>query len=457
MTSLSLLADRTVNSFVYLDLWNFPICFSDMSLCNPHTSFDLVREPYTKISQEGLIDLYMYHLLCCLECLNEYYLFIIRNQQTALIMEKKEDADKMADTHSVEVTDSHTCVDGGDLETDQLKTDGKPMTAERYNLLKEEMKKDPKWKIIIDGIKSLQERNLRQVEDPSSCLKITRLRNFSPQQLVPYLATSPTAKKYMRACEYCINGFAILNQYGKRTVDNDDDCDVLETAFANYSLAHMLENVFMIIFPPPQYIMDLLSNYIILRPNDVLAQHLRVALIFHHFSASDIVSKYDELKEKIVEAELLAEKIRHLPESNYERMVLIDTYYILGSLYSITVQHERALDSFQKSYRLDPLNHSSLYGVACHQLESGNPDEAIELFGKYLDIAPRCDCKYANCLYQLGKCYLTYYKNIKEALKYYELGLKNEKEDRLSCDGSVDLPAKEGLKVLQHTYKTFQN
>ena len=451
MTSLSLLAGRRVNIFVYLDLWNFPICFSDMSLCNPHTSVDLVREPFAKIAQNGLIDLYTYQLLCCLEYLNDYYLFIIRKQQTALIMEKNEDADKMAGNHSEDVTDSHTCVDGGDLEADQLKTDGKPMTAERYKLVKAEVKKDPTLKLIIEGFKSMQKRNLRQVEDPSSCLKIKRFSNFSPQQLVPYLATSPTAEKYMRACEYCIDGFAILNQYGKKTVDNDDDCDVLETAFANYSLSHMLENVLISIFPPKQYIMDLLSNYIILRPNDVLAQHIRVALIFHQFSASDIVSKYDELKNKIVEAELLAENIRHLPESNYERMVLIDTYYLLGSLYSITDQNERALDSFQKSYRLDPLNHSSLYGVACHQLENGNPDEAIKLFRKFLDIAPRCDCKYANCLYQLGSCYLKHYKNPKEACKYYELGLKNEKEDRLPCDGSVDVPAKELLKILQHT------
>ena len=367
-------------------------------------------------------------------------------------MEKKGDAGKMADNHSDDVTDNRTCIDVGDLEADKMKTDDKPMTSERYKFLKEEIEKEPTMKLIVESFESIQQRKLRQVEDASSCLRIKRFSNFSPQQLVPLVATSPTAKTYMRACEYSFNGFAILNQYGKRTVDNDDDCDVLEAAFANYSLAHMLENVLIKIFPPPLYIMDLLSNYIILRPNDVLAQYLRVALILHRFLSSDIVSKYNEIKEKIVEAELLAEKIRHLPESNYERMVLIDTYYLLGSLYSITDQYERALDCFQKSYRLDPFNHRALYGVAYSQMESDNKDEAIKLFRKFLDMAPRCDRQYANCLYQLGFGYLTNYKNPKEALKYYKLGLKNEKEDRLPCDGSVDLPAKEYLKILQHTY-----
>ena len=367
-------------------------------------------------------------------------------------MEKKEDAGKMTNTfnNSDDVNGSH--VDGVDLVADDLETKEHPMTPERHKLLKEEMKKDPKLKLIFDGIDSMHAKKLQHVEDASSCLKITRFSNFSPEQLVPYLDTSPTAQTYMRACEYCINGNIILDQYGKSTVDNDVDCDVLETAFANYSIPHTLENVLISICPPPPYIMDLVSNYIKLRPNDVLAQHLRVVLKFHRVSSRDIVSKYDEIKEKIVEAELLAEKIRHLPESNYERMVLIDTYYILGSLYSITDQHERALDSFKKSYNLDPLNHSSLYGVAYSQMESNNSDEAIKLFRKFLDMAPRCDSQYARCLYQLGFCYFTFYKNPKEALKFYELGLKNEKEDRLPCDGSVDVPAKESLKILQHMY-----
>ena len=360
---------------------------------------------------------------------------------------KKEDAGKMADSHSDDVIGNHT--DAVDLVAADLETDIKPMTPERYSLLKEKLKSDPKLKLIFEGFERIQARQLRQVDDASSCLKITRFSNFLPKQLVPYLATSPTANTYMRACEMCINGFNILDKYGKRTVDNDDDCEFLEAAFACYSVAHMLENVLVKIFPPPQYIMDLLPEYISLRPNDVQAQHLRVVRIASRFLASDIVSKYDEFKEKIVEAETLAEKIRQLPESNYERMILVDTYWLLGSLYSVTDQNERALDSFQKSYRLDPFNHSSLYGVAVSQMKTNNTGEAIKLFQKFLDMAPRCDGQYAKCLYQLGFCYLTFYNNPNEALKYYELGLKNEKEDRLPCDGSVDLPAKQFLKMLQ--------
>ena len=158
------------------------------------------------------------------------------------------------------------------------------------------------------------------------------------------------------------------------------------------------------------------------------------------------ISRYEAFKVKIVEAELLADRIRHLAEMKAERMVLIDTHYLLSSMYVVTDQEERALDSIKKCYELDTSNIDAMYllGYLDTDLKAG-----IAMLHRYLDAAPKCDQKYPNACYQLGINYFSQYQNMDEAIKFYHLGLKAE-DHRLPFfdkDGT-SIPAKKLLETM---------
>lgn len=317
--------------------------------------------------------------------------------------------------------------------------------AERESYL-EQMKDDPTMKAVIEDLEHSRNALIQQASDPLSTYQRENTTPLTREMFLPYIATSPTAQKSMQAFENFHIGFFTLLTFGKQSIETDEDCDYLKPAFQAYSWAYMVLNIMYAQFYPPSNVFALLEQYIARRPNDIWAQYFKVCMIFNKQRPG--VAKYEAIKEKIVAAELLAEKIRHLSAIRDERMVLISTYYLLGSMYSVTDQSERSLDSFQKCLDLDPTNIDAIYGLACQKKEN-DLDEAIKLYHRYLDIAPKCDKKYPNAFYQLGICYLSRYGNQQEALKYYRQGLKAEESRLPFTDKShADIPPKRTLATL---------
>lgn len=320
--------------------------------------------------------------------------------------------------------------------------DRSPLEREKYI---EKLKEDPNLKVLMEGIERSTAMGAKQASDPESTLYRERIP-YTAEMFLPYVSTSPTAKCHLQVFQNYMFGCKKLYEYGKENIETEKDCDFLQEAFKYYAWAHMVETIMYDQFHPPANTFALLEEYIKRRPNDVFARYFRVAMIFQKRSPG--VLKIEAIKEKIIEAELLVESIRHLSGIKEERMILISTLYLLGSMYSVTNQTERALDSFQKSLDLDPSYLPALYGVAMNKMES-DVDGAIKLLHKYLDIAPRCDKKYPNALYQLGACYFMRYQNVQEAHKYYRKGLRAEKERLPFIEKShADIPAKHTLELM---------
>ena len=328
----------------------------------------------------------------------------------------------------------------------------KNMTPEEQDKFVNELKtKGPRLKEVFD---SLNAARLQQVMDPITTYQRV-VPQYTPDMFLPYISTSPTARKYLQALENYAHGYRVLRQFGKHTIENEEDCELLKSAFHAYSWGHMVDSVMYGYFQPPPYTPSLLQEFIDRRPNDIFAQHFKICMLFH--KRDQKMSKYESLKEKIIEAELLADRIRHLVEIKEERMVLIDLYYLLGSLYRITEQVDRALDSFQKCLDLDTSNIDAMYAVGIQKIEQ-DLEGAIKLLHRYLDSAPKCDTKYPNALYQLGICYFLHFKNTEEALKYYKLGLKAEDQRLPFIDKDhANIPEKRLLETMSNIFTSTED
>ena len=159
-----------------------------------------------------------------------------------------------------------------------------------------------KKKLLINFTKNEEAECLKQIQDPSVILKSERFSDFSVEQLEPYLPTSATARTYKEACEYYCKGLKTLEQYPKQTIDNDKDCDILQTGFRNYSLGFMKENVLFKYYQPSENSWNLLNDYISRRPNDVSAQHFR--LRFRFWREDPRMPRYETYKEIIIAGEI---------------------------------------------------------------------------------------------------------------------------------------------------------
>lgn len=326
------------------------------------------------------------------------------------------------------------------------------LTPEERKKYMEEMKTAlPEMKVMLEDLERSADVCAKQAVDPGSTY-LSAHGSYTEEMFLPYVSTSPTAQYHLEMYRNYRYGCMKLYEFEKQAIETESDCDFLKEAFQAYAWAHMAETIMYQQFHPPPNTFRLLEEYLKRRPNDVFARYFRVAMIFHEPNPG--VPKLEAFKRKIIEGEMLVESIRHLSSVKEERMVLISTYYLLGSMYKVTAQTERALDSFQKSLDLDPANIASIYGVAINLIDSSDFDGAIKLLHRYLDLAPRCDKKYPNALYQLGQCYILKYQNCQEALKYYKEGLKAEAERLPFIEKShADIPAKSTLETLSKVWK----
>ncbi|CAG2199359.1 unnamed protein product [Mytilus edulis] len=245
------------------------------------------------------------------------------------------------------------------------------------------------------------------------------------------------------------NSKEVLRQCTITKVATIEDCECLQPAFHGYAKANLCEGHLYDTFRPNQKTVDLIDEYLKLLPNDILTEYFKTILI-HKEQPSDYKSQSGyssgkHLKKLIKMNEQFALKVsKKKPQSIIQRDILIDIHFLLGSLYSITDQEVRALDSFQKSYDLDNSNLDSLYGVAFYHFYR-KTDNAESLLKKYLQLAPECDRRYYDAYYTLGLFHLKR-ENIKQATEYFYKGVAAE-EKQLPCLPARDTYSRESARL----------
>lgn len=153
----------------------------------------------------------------------------------------------------------------------------------------------------------------------------------------------------MKAIEEYETGSNLLQNYKKKSVDTESDCDYLKPAFENYVNGHMHENSLFgnIISKDTSNLVD---QYLKLKPNDVIIEYLKVLFVVTS-SPSDheklLFSDYERNKLAIRTGEIFATKLKSSKiRTSKRKKVLSELYYYLESRYVASDQPERELDSF---------------------------------------------------------------------------------------------------------------
>jgi tetratricopeptide (TPR) repeat protein len=241
-----------------------------------------------------------------------------------------------------------------------------------------------------------------------------------------------------------VYAFDILWSYKKPRVLLQSDCDYLEPGLHHFIEGFMMAQYMLQQFPMVPSFKDLVEDYLKLRPNDILVEYIYVKALVTEKSKS--LPDYERCKEIIRAFEKFVHKLLPYKHQNTAKRILIDSYYMLGANYTSTDQYERALDAFEKCYALDETNIAAIYSVAFHN-KNKDPEKALQLCNKYLDMAPQCDEKFPNVHYVMGYIYACHLKNIELAKKHYHLGKKAETY-RLPFNPPTDFNPKSFLESL---------
>jgi len=212
---------------------------------------------------------------------------------------------------------------------------------------------DPTYQPFITMVKHLrteQAETMRQAKDSWRVLEPEN-KCFDTRLLVKY-QHSITAQNFMKAIEEYSTASDLLQNYKKKSVDTESDCDYLKPAFDNYVYGHMHENSLFgnIISKDTSNLVD---QYLKLKPDDFMVEYLKVLFVLMS-SPSDheksLFSDYERNKLAIRTGEIFAHKLKSSKiRTSKRKKVLSELYYYLGSRYVASGQTERALDSFQKS------------------------------------------------------------------------------------------------------------
>ncbi|CAC5368372.1 unnamed protein product [Mytilus coruscus] len=275
---------------------------------------------------------------------------------------------------------------------------------------------------LLNGVLDSTDDEVRRGHDPAGAYSsVICAFTKSPFSAFP---NSPTAMKYKTAFDLFYKARSIICGYSKAKVETNNDCDFLETAFHGYAKAEMCENHLYDTNKPPYNTYDLMCQYLKQRPDDILAEYFKN--ILEHKRNELQVSKFECLQMSISTKEILAAKVsRASANSDIKRQILATLYNRLGSLYTITRQTIRAIDSFQKSYDIDNNYYDSLYGIA-HNDQSDHPEKALRLFHMYLNSVLECDKKYCDAYYAMADIYISSFGNIAKAKECYKKGLNAE-------------------------------
>lgn len=336
--------------------------------------------------------------------------------------------------------------------------DGKELsTPDDRKDITRSIRDDPNFKLCMNNVLEMKKQLVLQNNDAHRVFLHSERPIMTPPMFCAY-PDSPTAQRYMKAFNFFIYGWNILQNYHKDVVENEIDCDFLQPAFHAYSYGEMTEQHLFSQFQPPENTTNLINQYLKLRPRDVLTEFCKAILVFNPDLSkykSENFSDFDFQKTQIVTGEeFIHKRLPYVDLSEVDRAMLISLYYQLGAIYVTTLQQKRALDSFQKCYDLDKTNVSAVYGIAYQYMEK-DPDRAISLFLQYTDRAPDCDKQYPNAHYNLALLYLIHYKNKQEAMRYCNLAEKAEKK-RLSFIYPVDIPQKRIVQMFKSMHLEFR-
>ncbi|VDH97848.1 Hypothetical predicted protein [Mytilus galloprovincialis] len=287
----------------------------------------------------------------------------------------------------------------------------------------------------IKDVECIMKNNLLRTHDSHRMYHTKSGPAFFEYSMFTDFPDSPTAKRYIKAFELFCVAEEVLRQCTITKVETVEDCEYLQSAFHGYAKANLCEGHLFDTFRPTPKTIDLIDQYLKLRPNDILTEYFKTAIIHKEqpsvYKSQSGYSSGKHLKKLIKMNEQFALKVsKKKHQSEIQRDILIDIFFLLGSLYSITDQEVRALDSFQKSYDLDNSNLDSLYGVAFYNFYR-KFDKAESLLKKYLELAPECDKRYYDAYYTLGLIHLKR-DNINQATECYYKGVAAEKK-QLPC------------------------
>lgn len=284
-------------------------------------------------------------------------------------------------------------------------------------------------------------------------------RNPNQHILIPPMfekyPNSPTAQRYLKAFYHFLDGWNILTNYRRDTVESEDDYNLLKVAFGCYAAGEMAMQHLFSQFFPPEYTRSLIKQCLKRQPDDPILNFFDVVLKFNKQSVPEVdgdTSNFEIQKLRIVEGEEFVHQIlTHAELSDLHKSMLIHIYEILGAMYVTTKQHRRALDSFQKWYDLDPTDPEAIYGIAYQYMVMKENEKAIELLKKYVALSPVCAKHYPNAYYLLSYLYWLCYQNKDEAMKYCSLAEEAEKQ-RLDFLYPVDIEAKQIMLAFKSVF-----
>lgn len=262
------------------------------------------------------------------------------------------------------------------------------------------------WQDIKNCIDEIALRNYSNKQSPSG----SGFRSYPDFSELYESATkgSVTAKKLVMAFDHFIKGmdlFQAKNQHG------------IAKYIHQFAEAYRIENIVPRWDPEVmeelKHIIELhLKNSVTQEPSD-FELDLRVCYISLKFLAMDKMLEFSEVS------------IKRFPNESY----FYDTQQcILGFLERYPEGLRKANISLKKFPNSVPL----LYNRAVHtRLSDDKPKETIDVYQKFLTIAPRDHRKTPECYYAIATCYLQL-DDDDACQEFYDLGEKAEK-DQLSC------------------------
>ncbi|XP_071133362.1 uncharacterized protein [Mytilus edulis] len=300
-----------------------------------------------------------------------------------------------------------------------------------------------------------EQETLKQARDSTRVFHNDNTKSTLNLNMLRQYPNSPTAVNYTKSLLHFKRALHILKDYKKDTVEEIEDCETLSQAFENIVNGYLYENSLFEQFQPPDTICVLVDKYLSLRPKNICAEYVKIIIQMRASFNSEkrkrnLLSEFESAKLRITTLEKFALKLRKNKQVDchpFKQRVLIDVYYHLGAMYVSTKQPSRALDSFQKCHDLDDTNFSALFGIAYH-LRKSDPAKAIELFQKYISMAPKCDKHYPHAYYLLASVYCIQGR-FEEATHNVFLAEDAEK-NRLPFLPPVSIPQKRIIQHLKH-------
>ncbi|KAK3089496.1 hypothetical protein FSP39_004052 [Pinctada imbricata] len=285
---------------------------------------------------------------------------------------------------------------------------------------------------VLRSLHKMNQYSIDEMQNPSLIFR-SKAGFYDPMDFLKH-PDSPTAEKYMVAFQSFFSGFQCLHMYrsNRDTVENDTDCTTLKFGFSAYAVGYILENNMIKQFPPPKNVMELLDQYLKLRPFDAFAEYFKLRVFINNRDS------HEKLMRNIVACEVLATKLESRVPTDEVKMILNDVYNVVAAYYTVTKQNLRAIDSFERAIEIDETNTNAIYGVAFNVFHT-DPKRAEMMFLDYLRKAPKCDKQYPNVLYHMSLLYMR--KKFSKSVRYFELAQTSERE-RLPFLQEVEINAK---------------